>query len=111
LTPVSNDGGVDVIMTSKVNGKTETTFVEVKHFTHRTKVSRPIIQKLLGSSMMYKGDKCIVVTCGEYTKEALECVNYVNNLKLLGLTDIQQMILDLQPEQIAKVIMKTKNAS
>lgn len=104
LTPPSNDYGRDVIVDDK-------TFIECKHFAKDNFVGRQICQKLLGSVQMFRAEKAIIVTTGKIHKNAYEVASKVDNLQLMDIADIQEMLLDLEPEQISKVMMRTLNAS
>lgn len=111
LTPPKKDYGRDVILTRYIKGSKEITFVEVKHFAKNNKVGRVICQKLLGSCQMLKAQQAIIVTTGKYHKNAIECASLVDNLVLMNISDIQDMILDLEPNKISRVIMATLNAN
>lgn len=104
LTPPSNDFGRDIILNDNI-------FVECKHYRKDNYIGREICQKLLGSCQMFKASKAIIITTGQYHKNAYECAKMVNNLQLMDITDIQEMILNLKPEQLSKVIMRTLNCS
>lgn len=111
VTQSTGDYGRDIILTSKIKGIKEVTFVEVKHYNKDNLVGREICQKLLGSCQMLQADKAIVITTGKYHKNAYEVARMVDNLELMDMLDIEKMILDLQPDQISRVIMRTLNAS
>lgn len=113
LTAPINDYGRDVILKRKINGIEETTFVECKHFSRdgHSFVGREICQKLLGSVKMFGVDKAIIVTTGKFHKNAYEVATMVSNLQLFDTYDIQKMILDLKPEQISQIMMKTYNVA
>lgn len=102
LIPTLNNEKLDIMLDDHV-------FVECKHYSRNTKISLSTIQELLDSNMMYKGDKCIVVTTGNYTMNSLKYVNQIDNLELMDVVNIEQMLLDLNPEQISRVIMRIKN--
>ena len=111
ITSETCDSGRDIILTQKVNGFEEVTFVEVKHYCKTNLVGREICQKLLGSCQMFNVQKAIVITSGTFHKNAYEVAGRVNNLQLMDSTDIQEMILSLKPEQISRVMLRTQNAS
>jgi len=104
LTAPTSDYGRDIVLNDNI-------FVECKHYSKDNFIGREICQKLLGSCQMFRAEKAIIITTGTYHKNAYECANMVDNLKLMDITDIQKMVLDLKPEQISKVIMRTLNAS
>ena len=104
LTAPSNDYGRDVILDDNI-------FVECKHYSKNNYVGREICQKLLGSVQMMNAKRGIIVTTGQYHRNAYEVAGRVDNLQLMDITDIQTMILDLDTSRISKVVMKTMNAS
>jgi len=112
ITQASHDYGRDVICTRKNNGFKEITFVECKHYNKDGfKIGREIAQKLLGSCQMLNADKGIIITTGTYHRNAYEVAGRVNNLVLMDITDIENMIFNLEPSQVSKVILRTLNAS
>jgi len=111
VTQATHDYGRDIVCSRIVNGIKEVTFVEVKHYNKDGfQIGRQICQKLLGSCQMMNADKAIIITTGTYHKNAYECAGRVNNLRLMDINDIQEMILNLKPEQISRVMMRTQNA-
>jgi len=94
-----------------INGYEEVTFVECKHYSEHNMVGREIAMKLLGSCATFNAEKAIIVTTGQYHRNAYEVAGRVDNLKLMDITDIQKMILDLDASRISKVVLKTMNAS
>ena len=112
ITQQTCDMGRDIILTSKINGYEEITFVEVKHYNKDGfQIGREICQKLLGSCVTFNVGKAIIITTGTYHKNAYEVAGRVNNLQLMDIADIQNMILNMKPEQISRVILRTQNAS
>lgn len=104
LTPPTADYGRDIILNGNI-------FVECKHFNKNGYVGREIAMKLLGSCATFNVEKAIIITTGQFHKNAYEIASMVDYLELLNINDIQKMILDLEPEQISKIIMRTMNAS
>ena len=113
VTKKTCDFGRDIILRRKINGMREVTFVEVKFYNKdgSTMIGREIRQKLLGSCQVLNADKAVIVTTGVFHKNAYEVARLVNNLVLMDSYDIKKMIIDLRPEQISKVMMRTLNAS
>ena len=70
LTPSSNDNGRDIEL--KKDGII--TFVECKHYKD-SKVSSPMINKLVGSCVILGADRAIFITTSGYTKSALNLIN------------------------------------
>lgn len=84
VTPPTNDGGKDIVMS--LNGRKY--FVECKHYSDGA-IGREIIQKLLGAGTL-EGDVVgyFVVTSSYFNKNAIECGEKLNNLVLLDLDDV-----------------------
>ena len=112
ITEATNDYGKDCILTRNINGIKEVTFVECKHWRKddNSKIGREICQKLLGSVQMHRANKAIVITTGLYHKNAYEAASMVSNLVLMDNMDIQKMILNLDENQMSRVMAKTLNA-
>lgn len=104
ITPTLNNEKLDIVLDGHI-------FVECRYYSKNTKISLSMVQELLNSNIMYKGDKCIMVTTGDYTMDSLKYGNQIDNLELMDIVDIEQMLLDLKPEQIGRIIMKIKNVA
>lgn len=70
VTPPTNDGGYDIFLVGRKGRKTA--IVEVKCYAETTRVSRPLIQKLVGANAAMKADKAIFATTSRYTSSAVE---------------------------------------
>lgn len=68
VTPKTNDGGYDILMTKR----DKSYLVECKCFNLFNKVSRPLIQKLVGANHTEGADELIFVTTSSFSKEAEE---------------------------------------
>lgn len=106
LTPPSNDYGRDIICYDKEGNKI---FVECKHYNKNNFVGREICQKLIGSMCMFGADKGIVINTGKYHRNAYEVEDKVDNLELWSEDDIREMILNIDKNQMNKVLIKTMN--
>jgi HJR/Mrr/RecB family endonuclease len=98
------DGGKDIILKKKGI----TTFVECKHWLetdeNKTKVSRPIAQKLRGS-MDYGTDgktpvtKGIIITTAGFTNECLEYCNAMN-IECWDFADIMKLVKEVGTQEL-----------
>jgi hypothetical protein len=68
VTSKSNDEGKDIILRKN----DEVTYVECKRFNEENRVSRPVLNKLLGVMAADGVKKGIVVTTSGFTKDAIE---------------------------------------
>lgn len=106
LTKATNDYGRDVIV--KKDGKT--IFIECKHYSKSSKVTRDICLKLIGSVTTFNADGGIIISTGDFTRTCYEMSNRVDNLELVGYTDIMDMLFNLNPIVVTKIIDRVKAA-
>lgn len=71
VTPLTNDGGYDIKLLKNNN---IFALVECKLFD-KTKVGRPLIQKLVGASVTEKANNLIFITTSDFSNEAIEYAN------------------------------------
>lgn len=71
VTPPTNDGGYDIKLLKNNN---IFALVECKLFG-KTKVGRPLIQKLVGASVTEKANNLIFITTSDFSNEAIEYAN------------------------------------
>ena len=88
VTPPTNDGGYDIKLLKK---HTVFALVECKLFD-KTKVGRPLIQKLVGASVTEKANNLIFITTSDFSNEAIEYANathvqLINGEKLIKLSE------------------------
>jgi len=72
LTPGSKDGGKDVILTCKVNGKRAEYYVEIKHWRSSTRVGSAAVEKLLKVIAREKKDGGLFLSTYGFTENAFE---------------------------------------
>ena len=106
LTQATNDFGRDVII--KKDGKTF--FIECKHYSKNNKVTRDVCLKLLGSVSTFNADGGIVISTGDFTRPCYELSNRVDNLELVGYTDIMDLLFNLSPMAVNRIIGQIKVA-
>lgn len=93
LTPPTNDGGYDILLT---RGE-EKTIVECKCYSIGHKVGRPNIQKLVGANNVVLADKMIFITTSDFSSAAISYaeeveVKLINGNKLMELLHKQGFI-------------------
>ena len=93
LTPPTNDGGYDILLTR--GG--EKTIVECKCYSIGHKVGRPNIQKLVGANNVVLADKMIFITTSDFSGAAISYaeeveVKLINGNKLMELLHKQGFI-------------------
>lgn len=86
VTPPSNDGGYDVILTRD----SITTIVECKCYSINHHVGRPAIQKLVGANSVVHADNIVFITTSDFSEGAVQYahdsgVSLINGEKLLNL--------------------------
>lgn len=104
LTPPTNDGGYDILLT-KENQKT---VIECKCYQPKYKVGRPAIQKLVGANQIAAADKMIFITTSNFSPGALAYaketgVELINGSKLVELLKTQGLYqkdkISITPEE------------
>ncbi|EOS61067.1 hypothetical protein C815_00795 [Firmicutes bacterium M10-2] len=91
VTPPVNDGGYDLYV---FKGGTPFGLAECKLYAPSTKVSRPVIQKLVGANEIEKAPHLFVITTSSFTKEAVEYAAYTN-VELIDGKKILEMIVKI----------------
>lgn len=86
LTKQSRDEGIDLI----IHHKSGLEIVECKHWPNGT-VGRPVVQKLHSAILTKGAEKGMIVTTGQFSKEAS---TYANNLNDVKITLIDKTKLD-----------------
>lgn len=84
ITLQTNDGGYDIILLRN----DEKTIVECKCYSHKNKVGRPAIQKLVGANNIALADKMIFITTSDFSSYAVSYadevgVELINGCKLI----------------------------
>lgn len=87
VTPGSNDGGKDIVMTK--DGLKYV--VEVKLYGNYDKIGREKIQKLHSAQIIEKADRAIFVTTSDYTAPAVEYAKTIN-MELIGSDKLTELI-------------------
>lgn len=87
LTPPTNDGGYDIILTK--NG--EKSIVECKCYSAENKIGRPLIQKLVGANEVVGASHLVFVTTSSFTNEATVYAHSVG-VELLSGTDLFRLL-------------------
>lgn len=93
LTPPTNDGGYDILLSEE----TEKTIVECKCYSIEHRVGRPSVQKLVGANNIVLADKMIFITTSDFSVAAISYaeeagVELINGNKLMELLDKQGFI-------------------
>lgn len=93
LTPPTNDGGYDILLSKGA----EKTIVECKCYSIEHRVGRPSIQKLVGANNIVLADKMLFITTSDFSVAAVSYseevgVELINGNKLMELLDKQGFI-------------------
>lgn len=97
LTQETSDMGRDIIVDKDI-------FIECKHYDDHVAVGRPVVQKLLGSIVMFNAKKGIIINTGKYHKNAIEASKMVNNLELWDVDDVMNMVKELNTSEILRYL-------
>lgn len=82
LTPVSGDGGIDGIINEDALGL-DAVYIQAKRYAPENKVSRPDIQRFVGSLTGESATKGVFVTTSSFSKEARAYVDRVQQRVVL----------------------------
>lgn len=88
VTPQSNDGGYDILLSQD----DYRIIVECKCYSLKNKVGRPAIQKLVGANTVIEADRMIFITTSDFSENAViyaqeAGVELINGYDLLRLLD------------------------
>lgn len=94
LTPVTRDGGCDIIATYKVGGLSFMVLIECKKYGRKNKVGVSLVRSLLGVQTDQKANKSVIVTSSTFTKDAKALAERHSNL--VELIDIDTLLRMMQ---------------
>lgn len=82
LTPPSKDGGKDIVLNCKVNGKNREYFIEVKHWRSATKVGKDKVDDFVSTVFKENVNGGLFLSSYGYTENAFEAVTEIRRNKL-----------------------------
>jgi len=94
LTPASGDGGIDGVINEDALGL-DAVYVQAKRYAPENKVSRPDIQRFVGSLTGESATKGVFVTTSNFSKEALAFVDR-----------IQQRVVLINGQRLAQLMIE-----
>ncbi|SLN49694.1 Mrr restriction system protein [Aquimixticola soesokkakensis] len=94
LTPASGDGGIDGIINEDALGL-DAIYIQAKRYAPENKVSRPDIQKFVGSLTGESATKGVFVTTSDFSKEAAAYIDRV-----------QQRIVLINGQRLAQLMIE-----
>lgn len=94
LTPASNDGGIDGVINEDALGL-DAVYIQAKRYAKDNKVSRPDIQRFVGSLTGESATKGVFVTTSDFSREA---VSYVDR--------IQQRVVLINGQMLTKLMIE-----
>jgi restriction system protein len=101
VTNATRDSGKDLILDKD-------TYVELKHWSENNNISRPLIQKLIGSCVSDGIKNAIFLTTSYYTKEAIDYSDQIKktdiSLKLMYRDDLIDMVKNIDSTELLKFI-------
>jgi len=80
LTPQTRDGGKDIIVKSNNVIAESVWFVQCKHYSLDKPVGIAVFREVVGTHLLNKPNKSIIVTSSYYTKEVINEVEKVKNI-------------------------------
>ncbi len=94
LTPVTGDGGIDGVVNEDALGL-DAVYVQAKRYAKENKVSRPDIQRFVGSLTGESATKGVFVTTSDFSKEA---VSYIDR--------VQQRVVLINGQSLARLMIE-----
>lgn len=94
LTPTSNDGGIDGVINEDALGL-DAVYIQAKRYARENKISRPDIQRFVGSLTGESATKGVFVTTSGFSREAIA---YVDR--------IQQRVVLIDGEELARLLIE-----
>lgn len=94
LTPTSGDGGIDGVISEDALGL-DAVYIQAKCYNRDNKVSRPDIQRFVGSLTGESATKGVFVTTSDFSKEAKAYIDRV-----------QQRIVLINGDKLAKLMIQ-----
>lgn len=94
LTPISGDGGIDGVINEDALGL-DAVYIQAKRYAAENKVGRPDIQRFVGSLTGESATKGVFVTTSDFSKEANEYVQRV-----------QQRIVLINGQRLAQLMIE-----
>lgn len=94
LTPASGDGGIDGIINEDALGL-DAVYIQAKRYAPENKVSRPDIQRFVGSLTGESATKGVFVTTSDFSREAREYIGKVQQrIVLISGTKLAQLMIE-----------------
>ncbi|MGL5714888.1 MAG: restriction endonuclease, partial [Paraclostridium sp.] len=100
VTQASHDGGVDLILNDAI-------IVECKRYGMNTRIGSPIINKLVGATVINGKSSCILLTTGELTNDAKSVfANAVKHfdIKLWDYDYIMKLVNEVDQNKVMKYL-------
>jgi restriction system protein len=109
LTPATNDGGIDGIINEDALGL-DAVYVQAKRYASENKVSRPDIQRFVGSLTGESATKGVFVTTSEFSREAVAYVDRIQQrVVLLNGQSLAQFMIDYDVGVRTRAVVKVKS--
>jgi len=94
LTPTSGDGGIDGIINEDALGL-DAVYIQAKRYAPENKVSRPDIQRFVGSLTGESATKGVFVTTSDFSREAKEYISKVQQrIVLINGARLAQLMIE-----------------
>ena len=90
VTPITRDGGCDIIATKDISGIPYMILIECKKYSARHKVDVQLVRSLLGVQSDKKANKAILVTSSLFTSDARQFA--ARQEHLISLVDVNDLI-------------------
>jgi len=109
LTPASNDGGIDGVINEDALGL-DAVYVQAKRYAVENKVSRPDIQRFVGSLTGESATKGVFVTTSDFSREAISYVDRIQQrVILINGQRLTQLMIDYDVGVRTRSVVRVKS--
>lgn len=109
LTPASNDGGIDGVINEDALGL-DAVYIQAKRYARDNKVSRPDIQRFVGSLTGESATKGVFVTTSDFSREAAAYIDRVQQrVVLINGQSLARLMIEYDVGVRVRSIVKIKS--
>jgi restriction system protein len=109
LTPATGDGGIDGVINEDALGL-DAVYVQAKRFASDNRVSRPDIQRFVGSLTGESATKGVFVTTSDFSKEAVAYVDRIQQrVVLINGRSLAQLLIEYDVGVRVRTTVKIKS--
>lgn len=109
LTPATGDGGIDGVINEDALGL-DAVYIQAKRYAHDNKVSRPDIQRFVGSLTGESATKGVFVTTSDFSREAVAYIDRIQQrVVLINGKTLARLLIDYDVGVRVRSVVKIKS--